>query len=70
MAYPPVEKHGVVGNRRIAGLVAADGRVSWWYLPNYDGAPVFGALIDDLRPEPRSGFRCPPLPITSDRQGP
>ncbi len=46
IAYPPIEHHGVVGDRRTAALVAADGTVDWWCLPDYDGIPVFGALLD------------------------
>lgn len=26
--YPPIEKHGVIGDRRTAALVAADGTLS------------------------------------------
>jgi GH15 family glucan-1,4-alpha-glucosidase len=47
--YPPIEHHGVVGDRRTAALVAADGTVDWWCLPDYDGIPVFGALLDAER---------------------
>jgi GH15 family glucan-1,4-alpha-glucosidase len=44
--YPPIECLGVVGDRRTAALVAADGTVCWLCLPNYDDAPVFAALLD------------------------
>ena len=44
--YPPIGQHGVVGDRRTAILVAADGTIDWWCLPDYDGIPVFGALLD------------------------
>ncbi len=47
--YPPVERHGVVGDRRTAALVAADGTVGWLCLPCYDSPPVFGALLDTTR---------------------
>ena len=47
--YPPVERHGVVGDRRTAALVAADGTVDWFCLPCYDHPPVFGALLDAER---------------------
>ncbi|HJU20246.1 MAG TPA: glycoside hydrolase family 15 protein [Stellaceae bacterium] len=44
--FPPIEKIGTIGDRRSAALVAADGTVSWWCLPNYDGPTLFGCLID------------------------
>jgi len=44
--YPPIEKHGVIGNRRTAALVAADGTVDWLCLPDYDGTIAMGALLD------------------------
>ncbi|HZU91822.1 MAG TPA: glycoside hydrolase family 15 protein [Stellaceae bacterium] len=44
--FPPLERTGTVGDRRTAALIAADGTVCWWCLPNYDGAPLFGALLD------------------------
>lgn len=47
--YPPIEKLGVIGDRRTAAMVAADGSVGWFCLPNFDSAPVFGALIDAER---------------------
>jgi GH15 family glucan-1,4-alpha-glucosidase/NAD(P)-dependent dehydrogenase (short-subunit alcohol dehydrogenase family) len=46
IAYPPIEKHAVVGDRRTAAMVAADGTLNWMCLPNYDGGNVFGSLID------------------------
>jgi GH15 family glucan-1,4-alpha-glucosidase len=44
--FPPLERIGIVGDRRSAALIAADGTVCWWCLPNYDGPPVFGSLLD------------------------
>ncbi len=44
--YPPVEKHGVTGDRRSAALVAFDGTLDWLCWPEYDSPPVFGALLD------------------------
>src|SRR4051812_26116925 len=43
--YPAIERHGVIGDRRTAALVASDGTVDWLCLPDYDGAAVFGALL-------------------------
>ncbi|MGE3594810.1 MAG: glycoside hydrolase family 15 protein [Dehalococcoidia bacterium] len=44
--YPPIERHGVIGDRRTAALVAADGTISWFCLPDYGSAPVFASLLD------------------------
>ncbi|MDP9350451.1 MAG: glycoside hydrolase family 15 protein [Chloroflexota bacterium] len=46
VAYPPIEEHGVIGDRRTAALVAGDGALGWMCLPDYDGSVVFGALLD------------------------
>jgi GH15 family glucan-1,4-alpha-glucosidase len=46
IAYPAVERHGIISDRRTAALVAADGTVDWWCLPAYDGDIFFGALLD------------------------
>ena len=44
--YPPIGGHGLVGDRRTAALVAADGTLDWLCLPGYDGQIVFGAVLD------------------------
>lgn len=45
-AYPPISRLTVVGDRRTAAVIAADGAVQWLCLPNFDGIPIFGRLLD------------------------
>ena len=47
--YPAIERHGIIGDRRTAALVAADGTLDWMCLPHFDSAIVFGALLDWAR---------------------
>src|SRR5579884_3231490 len=47
--YPAVERHGMIGDRRCAALVAADGTLDWLCLPSFDGHVAFGALLDARR---------------------
>lgn len=42
---PPIEAHGVIGDRRTAALVAADGNVNWACLPWFNSTPVLGSLL-------------------------
>jgi len=44
--YPAIQAHGLIGDRRTAALVAADGTIDWCCLPDFDGTVVFGALLD------------------------
>lgn len=44
--YPPIDRLAVIGDRRTAAMVAADGTVCWTCLPRFDATPVFGALLD------------------------
>ena len=45
-AFLPIERHGVIGDRRTGALVAADGTLNWFCVPDFDGPPLFGALLD------------------------
>ena len=44
--YPPTEQHALIGDRRTAALMAANGTIDWFCLSRYDGQPVFGGLLD------------------------
>jgi GH15 family glucan-1,4-alpha-glucosidase len=47
--YLPIAELGVVGDRRTAAVISADGTVQWFCLPNYDGIAIFGRLLDSAR---------------------
>jgi len=44
--YCAINRHGVIGDRRTAALVAADGTIDWFSLPDYYGNVIFGCLLD------------------------
>jgi GH15 family glucan-1,4-alpha-glucosidase len=44
--FPPIACHGVIGDRRTAALVAADGTIDWFCAPDFDGPALLGALLD------------------------
>ncbi|HEX3817894.1 MAG TPA: glycoside hydrolase family 15 protein [Chthoniobacterales bacterium] len=46
IVFPPIERHGLIGDRRTGALVAADGTLDWFCAPDFDGTPIFGALLD------------------------
>lgn len=49
LPFPPIGKHGVIGDRRTAAMVAADGTIDWWCLPDFDDEVICGALLDGAR---------------------
>lgn len=46
ISFPPIHRHGAIGDRRTGALVAADGTLNWFCVPNFDGPPLFGTLLD------------------------
>ena len=61
--YMPIESYAAIGDGRTVALIATDGRIDWFAVPDLDTAPAFAALLDttaggfiDLRPVGRS--RC------------
>jgi alpha,alpha-trehalase len=47
--YPRIAELIVIGDRRTAAVIAPDGSIGWLCLPAFDGAPVFGRLLDARR---------------------
>jgi GH15 family glucan-1,4-alpha-glucosidase len=47
--YPPISRLVVIGDRRTAAVIAADGSIQWFCLPDFDGVPVFARLLDAER---------------------
>ncbi|MFY1619583.1 glycoside hydrolase family 15 protein [Micromonospora sp. WMMD736] len=46
MTQPPISDYGFLSDSRSGALVGTDGSVDWWCPPRFDGASVFGRLLD------------------------
>lgn len=44
--YPAISKLAIVGDRRTAAMVSADGTVCWLCMPDYNGKTLFASLLD------------------------
>ncbi|WP_433537249.1 glycoside hydrolase family 15 protein [Micromonospora sp. CA-249363] len=46
MTQPPISDYGFLSDSRSGALVGVDGSIDWWCPHRFDGASVFGRLLD------------------------
>ncbi|HJZ62461.1 MAG TPA: glycoside hydrolase family 15 protein [Miltoncostaeaceae bacterium] len=44
--YPPIERHGMIGDLHTVALVATDGTIDWFCGKRFDGPSIFAAILD------------------------
>ena len=44
--YVPIESYGAIGDGRTVAMIADDGRIDWFPVPNLDSPPPFASLLD------------------------
>jgi GH15 family glucan-1,4-alpha-glucosidase len=64
--YADLRSYAPIGDTRTVALVARDGRIDWWPIPDLDSCPTFAAVLDA-----RNGGRlelAPVQPATTTRR--
>ena len=56
--YAELRSYAPIGDTRTIGLVALDGAVDWWPIPDLDSCPTFAAVLDA-----RNGGRLELTPV-------
>jgi GH15 family glucan-1,4-alpha-glucosidase len=44
-SFPPIHGHGVIGDRRTGAMVAVDGTLNWFCVPNFDSPPLLAHCL-------------------------
>ena len=45
--YADLRSYAPIGDTRTVALVALDGRIDWWPIPDLDSCPTFAAILDE-----------------------